>query len=321
MVKKIGLMLLISSFLVSCNFVGKTFSKVSSKLSKEVTEEIAEDGGKKIVKEVSDDASGRFVKKAVSEGVEDGAKIIVRKEGREMMEYLTKNNPAAKNLIEKVISERGLENADRFVVNVSDDGMYYLSHLDWSNTKIAMKGNTCYGKAGCVASAENQAMNEFLNHRLPNIKYTIDDNIAIQSDNLARLSESHAILCKDNIISRSGRDINVERRVKLEQDGIMAVDHGGHSVQNALGGPNEFVNQVPMHQSVNNGGIWKSVEGLERKLVDEGKTILSTRNYHYHGKSKRPYEVVVDVICDGKHAEIMVDGKLMKCPITIPNPM
>ena len=250
------------------------------------------------------------------------AKVVVRKEGKEALEYLTEHNPELKELIEKIIrNPRTKTDWDKFVVEVSEDGKIFLSHREWPNSIVEIDGNIVRAVAGAknpkVYDGVNYALNEFLSHRLPNKTYIVDDYMTIVTDELGRVKETTAVFGKSKIIQRNRGNLPEQTRIVESQGGVVGKDDGGHLIQMGMGGPNELINQVPMNGQMNKGGIWRKVEQFEiEQGWEQGKKVITKRRPIYQGDSGRPVAIEVDVIVDGKHA--IIDGK--QCPFIIQNP-
>ena len=250
------------------------------------------------------------------------AKVVVRKEGKEALEYLTEHNPELKELIEKIIrNPRTKTDWDKFVVEVSEDGKIFLSHREWPNSIVEIDGNIVRAVAGAknpkVYDGVNYALNEFLSHRLPNKTYIVDDYMTIVTDELGRVKETTAVFEKSKIIQRNRGNLPEQTRIVESQGGVIGKDDGGHLIQMGMGGPNELINQVPMNGQMNKGGIWRKVEQFEiEQGWEQGKKVITKRRPLYKGDSGRPVAIEVDVIVDGKHA--IIDGK--QCPFIIQNP-
>lgn len=290
-------------------------SKFSRIFFKESVSDVVERTGIKGAKETSEKATKEFAEK--------GARTILKKEGKEAMEYLSEHNPELRELIEKIIKNpRTKTDWDRFVAEMSEDGKILLSHKDWPNSIIEIDGNIVRAVAGSknpkVYDGVNYALNEFLSHRLPNKTYIIDDYMTIVTDELGRVKETTAFFEKGKVIQRYRGNLPEQKRIVESQGGDIAVDDGGHLIQMGMGGPNELINQVPMEKTLNesNAKLWRKVEQYEEKEGwEKGKKVITKRKPIYKGNSPRPSEIEIDVIVDGKHA--VIDGK--QCPFTIQN--
>jgi len=245
------------------------------------------------------------------------AKVISRMEGDDVFEFFSDNNPEVNNLLNSIIEYPGTSK-DKFVIEVYEDGSVRIMHKDWGNSSMVISGDRVRIRAGSVADAQDQGLNQFLNTRMSNFTYEIEDYMEIRTDDLGRISESNATYTKDNLITRSGqRDSHTQRRIVAEQDGIQG-DEGGHTLQRALGGPNELGNQVPMAFDVNHN-VFGAIERSERDAVDGGFVVSVYRKCLYEGNSKRPSFFIINDTVDGKPMKVKINGIEYTCPIKVSN--
>lgn len=212
-------------------------------------------------------------------------------EGDEIIPFLDSHCPCAKYIIGKNEDRLGSNGScSNYSIEVLEDGGLEISHVTWGKTKAIFRGNHIYCKAGSVYSETDQGLNQFLNIRVPNVVYHIDENMIIKSDCFGRLQSSAAFLSKSYLIDRSRRDDDAQERAKSEQDGLGG-DEAGHSIPHCFGGPNEFVNLVPMSTAVNQR-ILKNLEAMEKAAIDLELSIYSRRDYVYQGYCKRPTQII-----------------------------
>ena len=244
-------------------------------------------------------------------------RMVSRLEGDDAIRFFSDNNPEVNNLLNSIMEYPGTS-SDKFIIEVYEDGSMRIMHKDWANSSMVISGDRVKVKAGSVADAQDQGLNQFLNTRMRNTTYEIDDYMEIKTDEFARSSESRATYTKDNLITRSGqRDSHTQRRIVEEQDGIEG-DEGGHILQRALGGPNEFGNQVPMAFDVNHN-VFGAVERAERDAVDGGSVVTVYRKCLYEGQSKRPSFFIINDTVDGKPMKVKINGIEYTCPIKVSN--
>lgn len=294
--------------LASCNKIVRVFSKNG-------VNEIIEKSASRSTLEASEKMSKELVGK--------GARIVLKKEGQEAMEYLSKHNPELKNLVEKIINNpRTPTGWDKFIAEFTENGKIVMSHKDWINSKIEIDGNLVRAVAGAknpkIYDGVNYGLNEFLSHRIPNKTYIIDDYMTIVTDELGRVRHTTAIFENKKITQRYRGNLPEQKRIVESQGGNIASDDGGHLIQMGMGGPNELINQIPMEKELNESAskIWRKIEMYEEKEGwKNGKKVVTKRKPIYKGNSLRPAEIEVDVIVDGKHA--VIDGK--QCPFIIKN--
>ena len=243
--------------------------------------------------------------------------IINQLEGDDALKYCSDNNKKVYDLLNSIMDYPGTT-SEKFLLNVYDDGTIRISHKDWAASSMEMKGNRVRVKGGSLADAQDQSLNQFLNTRMPNVTYEIDEYMEITTDDLARVSETKASFTKGNLVKRSGqRDSHTQSRIVREQDGIDD-DEGGHLIQRALGGGNEYGNQVPMAYDVNHN-VFASVERIEMESVENGSIVHPYRKCIYEGKSKRPSYFIIDDVVDDQPMKVVINGKEYVCPFKVSN--
>lgn len=273
---------------------------------------IAKKASKAMASETMETVVRKVSKEAVEEAVEKSATKSIRKEGLEIIEYLTKKNPTAKTLVDRLAKAGDGKMLDKLILEAGEDGEMILRHADWPNSRAVLKGNSIITKGGSVANAADQSLNELLNHLVPNARYVVDDNFSYLTDKLGRQSNVTAVLRKSDHIERCklGTDFGKSSR---------GAGDAGHLVQRSLGGPNESLNLVPMGKELNEHGIWRKLEIIESKLVNEGKTVIKNIEVIYDGASEIPSKFRVSYIVDGKKTPFKVDGKFIDFPVEIDN--
>lgn len=243
--------------------------------------------------------------------------IVNHFEGDDALRYCSDNNNKVYDLLNSIMDYPGTT-SDKFILNVYDDGTVRISHKDWTVSSMEIKGNRVRVKAGSIADAQDQSLNQFFNTRMPQTTYEIDEYMEITTDDLARVSETRATFTRENLVKRSGqRDSHTQSRIVREQDGIDG-DEGGHLIQRALGGGNEYGNQVPMAYDVNHN-VFASIERAEMESVENGSVVRPNRKCIYDGNSKRPSSFIIDDVVDDQPMKVIINGKEYVCPIKVSN--
>ncbi len=137
-------------------------------------------------------------------------------------------------------------------------------------------------------------MNEFMNYLLPNKTYSIADGTTIYKTN-AKGEVFEVISDRNELLKlpkRSGTNSHIQSSVR---DGIQGVD-GGHLIARNTNGPNEFINQVPMLEEINQHGRWRELERIEEDALNAGKKVLSKREII----SRNPTAIKFISIIDGE---------------------
>lgn len=205
---------------------------------------------------------------------------------------LRMRSPLAFSVVSKLVnSDLEVEFSDFEILELMGGGIS-VRHKSWPATYATFIKNHVFCNAGSVKGNELQDLNQFLNCRMSDTVYHIDGNMIIKSDGLGRLQSSEAFFYSSCLDFRSKPDLKTQKNAKVDQDGNDD-DEAGHSIQNSLGGPNEFVNLVPMSYMVNHS-ILSGVEAMEKTAVGLGLTVYSRRRYVYSGGSKRPTKIIVD---------------------------
>lgn len=213
---------------------------------------------------------------------------------KENMEKMFDEHPEMKQLFEKFDHELGEDYVKNMVVNPIKNG-WEVSNKEYPATKMEIKGDTVYAKAGCI-SEENGEMNQFLNYPMPDKTYVVDGCFTYKLDNIGRVTEASSDRTKAATTLERSPLTNTfyQNKVVNDMDGIRGQDDSGHIFAHSTKGPNEMINQVPMNSSFNRNGEWRqNVEKPEENAISEGKQVQSTRKFTYEGDSRRPSEIEV----------------------------
>ena len=239
-------------------------------------------------------------------------KIVLRKEGKEALNYLADKNPELYDVIVKEMMKKGGPLQDpywnKFVCEVGKQGELIIYNLrpEARNTAIMIKGNVVRAYSGCTKEAANQSPNLFLDYLLPNKKYIIDDGKYIfEVDKLKRTTFGKAVYTNQSISLKTNLDDVRRNYVQgFKQGRGTNKDDAGHIFQHNKGGINEIINLVPMDNSWQRNGAWRKLEVREENIIEnafaENKTVVSTRRLIYEGNSSRPSKILVETFVDGK---------------------
>ncbi len=137
-------------------------------------------------------------------------------------------------------------------------------------------------------------MNEFMNYLLPNKTYSVADGTTLYKTNskgevFEVISDRNELL---KLPKRSGTNSHIQSSVR---DGMQGVD-GGHLIARNTNGPNEFLNQVPMLEEINQHGKWRDFERIEEEALKAGKKVISKRQI----LSRNPTVIKFISIIDGQ---------------------
>ena len=248
-------------------------------------------------------------------------KIVLRKEGDDALNYLSRNNPDVYATIKEMMKEGGpLKDPywNKFVCEVGEQGelIVYNLRTQASNTAMMIKGDVVTAYSGCTKGAMSQSPNLFLDYLLPNKKYIIDDGKYIyEVDKFKRTISGKAVYSNQPISYKTELD-NVRREnvQRLKQGRGTNVDDAGHIFQHNRGGINETINLVPMNNSWQRNGAWRKLEMREENIIKsylaKNKEVESTRHLIYEGNSSRPSKIIVKLFVDGK----IVLSETISCP-------
>ncbi len=250
-----------------------------------------------------------------------------KKKEMTLKEYLHKYNPKAEIMVEEIISRLN-RTWDDFSKEEISKGHYYLHFNGNSNCTIEFDGKVVRAKAGWQRRNKivglDYGYNEFLNYRMQNTIYIIDEYMRFETDSKGRLTKATAEFDRERIIERIRPNTisNEQRRIVESQQGKFydsngqKKDDGGHMIQMALGGCNELLNQVPMDKDVNRSDVWKQIENTELdECWNRGNHVTAVRELKYKGNSLRPYCFIAKSKVMKKGGSIIVNG-----PFEILNP-
>ena len=272
----------------------ETAEKAGSKAAKNTAKQTAKESTSGVA---SKEATEKTVKKNLKkQAAEEGVELGTKKVGKEAMKELD-DMPALKEVIEKLQKKSPEYYKTEDLIVTKKKGKTIIE-FKGKPDKIEVQGNVIKAKGGSVKGAENGGLNQFLNDPSPNQKYKVDDHITYKTNSSGKPSE---IECHSSELSktvnRSGRDSGTQQEV-LKASGVTSETHqSGHLVQNAVGGPNEKINQLPMPKEMNNGGLWKQLESDELEAIKKGKDVWTKMKINY--KSDGSYDIVKTLIIDG----------------------
>lgn len=180
-------------------------------------------------------------------------------------------------------------------------------YVEFPNTKtiIEIFDKEIKAQAGALPGIGpfDSALNEFLNHPLPNKKYLVDECFIYETDSLGRTIKAKADL---NISYKTLQRLQKDRyseysRWVNEMDGDNKHDDGGHIFACSLNGPAEKINIVPMEKEWQRHGEWvKEFEGKVRKDVKEGAKVSPVIDLLYKGQCRRPYAMRIQISTNSK---------------------
>ena len=318
-----------------------------NRMEKEGIESFFEYGNKKVVKKIShtrfSPAKNRMnqsdykkylnnsktkKRNAISEiskksniGLYQNVKIIARKEGDEAFKYLANKHPELYNLIRKEMMGKGgpFENSywNKFICEIGDKDELIIRNArpEAQNSAILIKGNTIKAYSGCSQDASQQAPNLFLDYLLPNKKYIIDDGkYVFDVDNLKRTTFGKATYTKNLSMKTDLDEVRRNYVQQFKQGRGTNTDDAGHIFQRNKGGINELINLVPMNNTWQRNGAWRTLETQEEKIIETAlaanKTVTSTRKLLYEGNSLRPSKILVETFVDGQKRL----SEILDCP-------
>ena len=187
--------------------------------------------------------------------------------------------PALKQLVSGFEKSLGPNySLDKLVVHKS--GNHTIVEFLETNSRIEMKGAKFFATAGNVPG--NNALNEFLNHPLPNSTYLVDKYLTFTTDAKGR---TIFMECHSSEMAKSVKRSSLARQNQIEsvtnKDGKTGIHHSGHLQQHSTGGPDESFNMLPMNSELQRGGRWAKFEREEREAITAGYDVWTKRTISY----------------------------------------
>lgn len=187
-----------------------------------------------------------------------------------------------------------------------DDG--YSVGFNGTNSRIDVdKDGVIHAKSGGIKDDNVNQLNEFINTitQMPDTRYKVNDFTEYCTDSEGRVIKAIAYRTDMNNNSTkilSQRDRDTQKRVRTDLNGSELEGYdGGHIFSNSTNGCNNTINQVPMPRELNNGGKWRELENQEKKWLDDGKHLVTTRTIIYKERgSKVVKSIITTNIVDGK---------------------
>lgn len=281
----------------------ETAEKAGSKAAKNTAKQTAKESTSGVASKEAKEATEKTVKNNLKkQAAEEGVELGTKKVGKEAMKELD-DMPALKATIEKLQKKSPDYYKTEDLIITKKKGKTTIE-FKGKPDKIEVQGNVIKAKGGSVKGAENGGLNQFLNDPSPNQKYKVDDHITYKTNSSGKPSE---IECHSSELSktvnRSGRDSGTQQEV-LKASGVTSETHqSGHLVQNAVGGPNEKLNQLPMRKDMNLGGDWKRLEKKEIDAINEGKDVWTKYQIDYHSDGN--YDIVKTLTIGGKSETVI----------------
>lgn len=161
-----------------------------------------------------------------------------------------------------------------------------------------VRGNDIYCWAGNARCDGH--LNEFANNTdgyVPNSRYHFENATYVTNDmgQVETVYEYH--------ITSRATDRNEERgelKSVCDAKGGLSDDVGGHIVAHNIDGVTEAINIVPMNDSFNNGGEWKSMEEVFLTEYSEGRSFAVRKEIHYNQETGRPDHIDVKACIQGE---------------------
>lgn len=281
--------------LPSCKLIRSGASKADSKLLRKMTGDFINGGSERI--------SNKTARRLVGEGAQFATEKVTLKSLRE----LATSDKLLAELYERFSKYISSDFADGIVVEATENGLRLYSR-EFPNSAIKICGNTVFCNAGSLKGSG--AVNEFLNHLLPNKTYVVDDCFVYTTDKYGRVVSCSANRSKSfgKIHRNTQRNSDVQKKVVSMLDGHSGMDQSGHLFANTTGGPNELINQVPMNKELNMHGEYRRLERIEETALKQNKDVYSQRRLLYKGTEKRPYAIEFITKIDGSETRTIVEN-------------
>lgn len=135
----------------------------------------------------------------------------------------------------------------------------------------------------------------------PNTEYTIG-GVTYKTDELGRI-----ILCEGSVKQTPDGERDLEAQKQVGGQDRREGDQGAHIVARILGGAKGIENLLPVRETINKGP-YKTMENEISQALDEGKDVSIHVDVKYDGDSRRPSEIAVTHIVDGKETVTEYDN-------------
>ena len=301
----------------------KTSKEAAEKSSKEAAQSMTKKGVEKAAKETAEKASSKAAKNTAKQATKESASGVASKEAKEATENTIKNNlkkqaaeegvelgtkkvgkdamkelddmPALKEVIEKLQKKSPEYYKTEDLIITKKKGKTTIE-FKGKPDKIEVQGNVIKAKGG--STAENGALNQFLNEPLPNQTYKVDNHITYKTNSVGKPVEveCHTSELKKFVDRLKIRDTKTQNEIVSGASQNSSPYQGGHLIQNSLGGPNEKLNQLPMPKDMNTNprGEWRKLEILENEAVKDGKDVWTKMKITYNEDGS--YDLIKTVI-------------------------
>lgn len=129
------------------------------------------------------------------------------------------------------------------------------------------------------------AMNEFLNHPIPNARYHVDNGFTqFATDMYGRTTqiECHSSDLFKNV-QRNKLASTQRDELRRLKGGVQGIDDAGHIQAHATGGSNELYNLLPMNKEMQRqGSKWAKLEQVELNAIKKGDDVWSKKTISYN---------------------------------------
>lgn len=285
----------------SAGNIGKTYSK---RISREV--------GEKLFNATSGKASSALGSKGLSAKKYWGkigsheTRMAFEKQSRQLLSKTALEKSAKKAAIKtvnKTVGKEALKTLDDFpelkkvvqAIHQSSTSYFPENKLFvekvGKNTKVGFAGTSTeiiVDKKGCIhatagATPKDGAMNQFLNHPIPNKSYCIDNAAFYKTDELGRTVSIECHSSELSKIQRTQLDEQQATRAVVSRGGVHNAHDAGHLQSKSTGGSNEMINLLPMDSKAQRpGSKWYKFEDKERQAIAKGDDVWSFKTISYN---------------------------------------
>lgn len=137
---------------------------------------------------------------------------------------------------------------------------------------------------------------------MPDCEYTID-GVTYKTDSLGRI-----VSCDGNATSTPDGERDEKAQKMAGGEDRRPGDQGGHIMARIFGGAKGIENMLAMRGTAINQSVYKRMENVIGKALEDGKEVHVHVDVEYEGDSQRPSKITVTYTIDGKETVVVFDN-------------